>query len=281
MCKALESGARFRLSRNAQLYSEIKNHLETAADYYLQGGFHNAAEWTHATQRLFDALVYMANGEAEVEPKKKTELFHLAEKHLTFASELYGKAGFSSKRDEVLKHLARVRSEKELLLTPIEALVENPALTGSEIAPVSLVRDQAGGLERFETANVVGNMTVRQQQLGVGSDLTLELELANVGKTAATLMKLENVAPDGVEIDKERIPQRVEDNYLDMKGKRLEYLKTHELKIPMRTKRKGVFELRPRILFVDEKGTYRAYEFEPASITVRELGISGWIKGPK
>ena len=49
----------------------------------------------------------------------------------------------------------------------------------------------------------------------------------------------------------------------------------------MKALRKGAFELRPRILFVDEKGNYRSYEFDPATVTVRELGIAGWLKGPK
>jgi hypothetical protein len=118
-------------------------------------------------------------------------------------------------------------------------------------------------------------------EIGVGSGFTLELELANVGKTPATLLKLENVIVDGIEIDKEKISHRIEDNYLDMKGKRLDYLKTHEVKIPLRAKRRGVFQLGPRILFVDEKGNYRSFEFEPTSVTVKELGISGWLKGPK
>ncbi len=109
----------------------------------------------------------------------------------------------------------------------------------------------------------------------------MELEMANVGKTAATLLKLENLAPQGFELDRQKIPHRVEDNYIDMKGKRLEYLKTHEVKVPMRALKKGTFEIRPRILFVDEKGSYRSYDFEPAALTVRELGISGWLKGPK
>ncbi len=280
ICRSLEAGTQFRRTRNTQLYSEIKKELETATDYYQEAGLQNAADWTRATGKLFDALVYLTDAATERESKKKTELFHLAEKHLQLAAKLYEQAGFPVKKNEALKHLERAREEKELLLTPVEALAENPALTRATAAPVSLIRDQALGLERFDAANVVGNLSLHQKELGVGSDLTLELEMANVGKTAATLIKLENIAPDGFELDRERIQYRIEDNYIDMKGKRLEYLKTHEVKIPMKALRKGAFELRPRILFVDEKGTYRSYEFEPAAVTVRELGISGWLKGP-
>ncbi len=117
ICKSLESGTRFRLTQNTQLYSEIKKQMQTAADYYQEAGFDNAADWTRATQRLFDALVYLADAETEKEPKKKTELYHLGEKHLELAARLYGEAGFQGKREEVLKQLKRVREEKEVLLT--------------------------------------------------------------------------------------------------------------------------------------------------------------------
>ncbi len=281
VCRALQHGTEFRRTRNTQLYSEIKRQLETATDYYQQARLQNAADWSTATAKLFDALVYMADAASEKESGKKTELYKLAEKHFQLAAKLYDRAGSTMKRDEALRHVERAKQEKELLLAPVEALVENPAMAGVVVAPVSLIRDQASGIERFETAQVVGNMSIVQKEVGVGSELILELEVANVGKTAATLMKLENIAPEGLEIDRQGITARVEDNYLDMKGKRLEYLKTHEVKIPLKGKRKGMFEVHPRILFVDEKGTYRSYEFEPVSVTVKELGISGWLKGPK
>jgi hypothetical protein len=281
ICKAFQSGAMFRRTRDPQIYSGIKRDLETATDYYQEGGFQNAADWTLATQRLFDALLYLADAEAERDPKKKAELYHLAEKHLELARKLYDGAGFSSKSDEAQKHLTRARQEKEILLSPLEALTENPAMTSAITAPVSLIRDQAAGLEMYEAAKIVGSLTLHQKEIGVGSDLTMEVEIANIGKTAATLMKLEHLVPDGFEIDREKMPQHVEGNYLDMRGRRLEYLKTHEAKIPVKAKRKGTFQLQPRILFVDEKGKYRSYEFEPAAVTVKELGIGGWLKGPK
>ncbi len=281
MCKALEAGTKFRRTRDIRLYSEIKRELETAADHYEQAGFKNAADWTRATQAMFDALAYTTSAEVELEPKKKTQFYHLAEKHLELASRLYKEAGFQGKSDEALRHLKRARQEKEILLTPAEVLDENPAVTGAVVAPVSLIMDQAVGLEKYEGVSVVGNMSLHEKELGVGSDLTVELEMANVGKAAAMLLKLENLAPEGLELDRQKILGRVEDNYIDLRGKRLEYLKTHEVKVLMKATKKGTFEIRPRVLFVDEKGNYRSYDFEPAALTVRELGISGWLKGPK
>ncbi len=280
ICRALEAGTQFRLSQDTSLYSEVKKNLSTAAEYYEHGSFENAAEWTHATQRLFDALVYLADAEVEREPKKKTEFFHLAEKHLELAGRLYDAAGFPKKRDEATRQLKKVREEKEILLTPIEALAQNPAVSGVSVAPVTLVRDQALGLERFDEANVVGNLDVHQKEVEVGTNITFNLEMANVGKTPATLLKLANVSPEGLELDREKSLHRTENGSIDMKGKRLEYLKTHEVKLVLKTLRKGAFELKPKVFFVDERGNYKSYEFEPASVIVRELGIKGWIKGP-
>ncbi len=272
MCKALETGTRFRRTRNLQLYSEIKNQLEASADYYEEAGLKNAADWTRASQRLFDALAYMATAEGEMEPRKKTELYHLAEKHLDLAAKLFGDAGFQAKSEEARRHLKRAHQEKEILLTPIEVLAQNPAISGvSTVTPVSLTSDQAVGLERFGAANVVGNMTVPKNEISPGANLTVEFELANIGKTTATLIKLENMVIEGLEIDREKIQHPVDGNDIDMGGKRLEYLKTYEVEVPLRMLRKGEFRLKPRILFADEKGAYRTYEFDASHITVAEV----------
>ncbi len=279
ICRALAAGTRFRRLRDSQLYSEIKRELETAADYYQEGGYAKAASWTRATQRLFDALLYLSDAEAEKDARKKAELYHLAEQHLQLAAKIYGEAGFTGKRNEALRHLERAREEKAILLTPLEVLAENPTVSAGAAQPASLLRDQALGAERYESANVVGNMSLREKDVNVGGDLSLELEIANVGKTPAMLLKLENLAPEGFEIQHDKTPLHVEDGFINMKGKRLEYLKTDEVKVALRALRKGAYKLRPRILFVDDKGSYRSYDFEPTEVTVSELGISGWLRG--
>jgi len=281
ICRALESGTKFRRTRDTQLYSEIKKQLETATDYYEAAGWRQAADWTRATGKLFDALVYLTDAATERDSRKKTDLYHLAEKHLQLSAKLYGQANFLSKKDEALRLLDRAHEEKELLLSPVEALEGNPALTGVPGAPAALVKGQTGGLEGLEEAMIVGNLTVPETEVNMGSDLVVELEVANVGKAVARLVKLENIGAEGVQLDGSRMPRQGKGDFIDMKGQKLEYMGTHEIKIPMKAVRAGVFQLKPRIMFVDEKGNYKSHGFEPVSVTVRELGISGWLKGPK
>ena len=144
-----------------------------------------------------------------------------------------------------------------------------------------MIKGQTSGLEDLEDARIVGNLTVAEPEIKMGSELVVELEVANVGKAVARLVKLENVGVEGVQLDGRKMPRQVKDGFIDMKGEKLEYMGTHEIKIPMKAVRAGVFQLRPRIMFVDARGAYRSYEFDPVSVTVRELGISGWLKGPK
>ncbi len=279
ICKALESGTRFRLTRNPQLYSDAKRHLETAADCYTEAGFKKTGNWTRATQRLFDALVFLADAETERDPRKKTELYYLAEKQLELAGRLYGEAGFPSKKQETIEQLERTREEKETLLTALQTLAEIPTASTTVLTSIPPNRSQAPGLGRFEDANLAGEVLLPGAGIVSGSDFTMTLDMVNVGKTPATLVRLENIIPDGVQPFLEESDPQLQGNALDLRGKRLEYLKTHTVKIPLRTTRKGNFDFGPRVIFVDDKGNYRSYEFRSTVMTVREPGISEAI-GP-
>ena len=70
----------------------------------------------------------------------------------------------------------------------------------------------------------------------------------------------------------------VENDSLNMKGKQFAPLKTEEVKLVLRPEAKGQYAIKPKILSLDGGGTYKIYELEPVEITVRELGLSGWVK---
>lgn len=281
MCRALESGSQFRRTRDKQLYAEIKRRLETAADFYAEAGIGKAADWTRATQRFFDALTYLGEADIETDAKKKTDLYRVAEKHLHLAAKLYGDAGYSKKKEETLRYLERTREEQQLFTMPVEVLAESPAVGEVAVTPMSLTGDVALGLEKLESAHVVGSLSFSNSEVHAGDDLSLALEITNIGRVAATVVRIENVLAKGLEPAKKETQYPVEENTVNMRGKRLEYLKTHELKVAFRARRKGVYEVRPRVVFVDEKGTQGFYQFEAIRVTVRELGVLGWLKGPE
>jgi hypothetical protein len=175
-----------------------------------------------------------------------------------------------------------VKEEQELAVSLTEAL-HAPAIVSSTavFTTPTPTHEVAVGSERFEQADIQANMIVREKELKVGEPLSLEIELVNAGKAPAMLVKVNKVIPEGFELEEKPEKYRVEDSYIDMKGKRLGPLKTEELRLVLKPKAQGTFSLKPTVLYLDENGKYKSHEPEPVNITVKELGIKGWLKGEK
>jgi hypothetical protein len=64
-----------------------------------------------------------------------------------------------------------------------------------------------------------------------------------------------------------------------MREKPLDPSKTELVKLVLTPKAQGTFHIKPRIVYVDEDGKEKTCEPKAVSITVKELGIKGWLKG--
>jgi tetratricopeptide (TPR) repeat protein len=281
-CRALEAGTKFSDTANATLHATAIQQLESAAKYYMKAEFQNASEYARATKLLFDAYLYMNDAEKESDPEKKAKLYVMAEKVLQTSAGSYTKAEHPEKMTQVLKLLEKVKEEHELAASLME-LIHAPAIVSAttSFSTPTPTREQAVGSERFEHADIRANLIVRQKELKVGELLDLEIELVNAGKGPALLIKVNEVIPEGFELDQKPETCRVEDSFVNMKGKRLDPLKTEEVKLVLKSKVQGTFALKPTILYLDENGKYKSHEAEPVTITVRELGIKGWLKGER
>jgi tetratricopeptide (TPR) repeat protein len=280
-CRALEAGTEFEITRDTNLHDAATRHLESAANFYLRAGVRTASEYAKATQRLFDAYVYMGSAKNERNPGEKTRFYQMAERLLQVSAGSFLKAKHPEKSEEIRRVLESVKEEKEIAMSLSEVL-HAPAMasaTASFYTPTQ-THERAVGLERFESADIQANIILGRGELKVGEDLEIEIELVNAGRAPAQLIKVEEIIPAGFEVKRAPEACRVEDSFIDMKGRSLSPLKTEELKLVLKPMNKGTFNLRPRILFLDESGKYRSHEPEPATIEVRELGIKGWLKGP-
>lgn len=281
-CRALETGTKYVDTRDPAMHAAAVQQLASASTYYIKADFQNASEYAKATKLLFDAYAYMDNAESESDPDKKAKLYTMVEKVLQTSAGSFTKAEHPEKREQVLKLLEKAKEERELATSLTEVLHAPSIISTTRVltAPTQ-THEEAVGSERFEYADVQANLIVHQRELIVGEDLKLEIELVNAGRGPAVLVKLSDIIPTGFElVDKPEI-YRVEDSYLDMKGKRLDALKPEEINITLKPKNQGIFQLKPRISYLDEKSKYRFYELEPVSITVKELGIKGWLKGER
>jgi hypothetical protein len=278
-CKALEAGARFTDTRDMAEHARAMQHLEIATSYYLKADFRSASEYTKATRFLFDAYVYMGNAARETDPEKKTRLYTLAQKLLQASADSYAKANNPSRREQALKLLETANEQRELAFSLAEVL-HAPIMTSTiAFATPSPTSEKAAGLERFEHAEVNANLMLSRRELRVGETLDLEIELANAGKGQALLTQIERAVPEGFELAVKPELYRVEGFNINMKGRRLDPLKAEEVKFSLRPKHKGSFTMTPKILYLDENGNAKSHQPEPVTITVKELGIKGWITG--
>ena len=272
ICRALAAGTQYQQTREVQYYSELKKQTEAAAESFRAAGFRKTETWTRATQRLFDSLIFISDAESERDAARKTELYHLAENHLEFAAKLYGEAGFPTRKEEALGHLKRIKEVKKVLLAPLEVLSQIPTATAATMLMAPSGRGQPIGTQRFEEAYVVGDLNIPHNEVPLGSTFILDFEIVNVGKTPATLVKLQNMLPEGFELIGERDSEISPEGDLELKGRSLEHLKTHMVKLEVRAVRNGATELRPRLFYLDDSGTYKTYQFRPATLTVLDVG---------
>jgi tetratricopeptide (TPR) repeat protein len=281
-CKALGAGTRFVDTRNRSMYIEAIECLESAATYYLKAGFPKASEYSEATKLLFDAYLHMDDAARESDPERKAKLYTMAEKVLQTSAGSFTRAEHPEKSEQVLGLLEKARKERELAVSLAEVL-HAPSIvsTTSSFTTPTPTREQAVGSERFENADIQANLIVRQRELKVGEDLKLEIELVNAGKGPALLIKVNEAIPEGFELIEKQDIYRVEDSYINLRGKRLDPLKTEDVRLVLKPQVQGTFILKPTILYLDENGKYKSHELETVTIIVKELGIKGWLKGER
>lgn len=278
--QALEYGTGFEASREKEDFLKAKHCLESAANYYLKAGFDSASAWTSATEILFDAYNYMINAETEAEPEKKMTAYSVAEKCLERSAGLYETAGYVGKRDEVLRILEKVREKREFALSLGEVMsVPSDAKSTKVMTAPGMTVEEPVGLLKFEREFVQANLIVHRREVIVGEILGLDIQLANLGKSIAFLIKVEEVIPEGFDLIEKPEKCIVTDGGLNLKGRRLAPLETEEMKLALKPKKKGKFVFTPKIQFMDEAGEYKSCVLEQVTVTVKELGIRGWLKG--
>jgi KaiC/GvpD/RAD55 family RecA-like ATPase len=275
-CRALEAGTKFADTGDTTLHRVAQQHLESAAKYYVKAGFQSASEYAKATELLFDAYVNMDNAKKETNPERKAKLYAITEKVLQTSAGSYMKAEHPEKSEQVLRLLEKVKEERELALS-ISEVLHAPTIVSATTAfsGPTPTHENAVGLERFEHADIQANVITSQKELKVGESLDLEIELVNAGKSPALLTKITEVIPEGFELSEKLEVYRVEDSYINMKGKRLDPLKTEEVRLILKPKVQGEFPIKPRILYLDENGGYKSHQPEPVTITVKEPELKG------
>jgi len=280
ICKALEYGTKFEATRERSDFLRAKQFLGNATNCYLKAGFDSASSWTSATEMLFDTSNYMTEAEAEVNASAKMKAYLLAEKCLERSADLFEKARYVGRKDEVLRILTKLREKREFALSLGDLLVVPSEVSSTRtMSTPRMSVEEPMGLVKFERAFVQANIVAQQKELVVGETLSLEIQLANLGKETAFVIGIEQLIPEGFDLVEKPEKSVVNDSGLSLKGRRVAPLETAEMRLTLKSKKKGKFTFTPRIKYIDETGEHKSCELQQICITVKELGIRGWLKG--
>jgi len=273
-CKALEAGTRFADNRDPSLHACAIKHLDSAASHYSRAGAKSASEYSRASRLLFDAYAAMDRASPEVDHEQKAKAYLAVERILEESAASFGQAEQPGKREQVLRLLESVKRERALEVS-ITKLFQAPLVISStaSFASPTPTYEQPVGLGRFEHADIQASLIVPKKELKEDEELDLRIELVNAGRGPARLIKLQNPFPKGFTLRAESSDYRMEDSFLNLRGKRLDPLKTEEINLVLKPTRRGRFDLKPLILYLDESGRYKSHEPEPARVTVGDLGI--------
>jgi hypothetical protein len=268
-CRALEAGTRFIDTGDPKLHAAAVRYLEAASSHYLKASNEKASDYAKATGFLFDAYLHLNNSKKEKDPDKKAKLLSVAEKVLQTSANVYTKAEHPEKREQVLTVLKEVREERELAVS-LNEILKAPAIVSTSVAfpTPTPTYEKPVGLDRFEHGDIQTNLTTPDQAT-VGEELPLRLDLVNVAKNFALMVRLNNLIPPTLKVTSPPAQYVVEDGSIDMKGRRLDPLKVETIKMGLEASKAGDFTFTPQLLYVDDIGQFRTHQIEPATLIVR------------
>jgi KaiC/GvpD/RAD55 family RecA-like ATPase len=274
-CKGLAAQHKFQNTLDRSFHSKANKYVKQAANYYKQAGFQVASEYAKATQRLFDAYLYMNSAEDEVDPGKKTKYYQLSENLLQIAAGSFMKSKQPEKATEVKRILTTVREEKALAIS-LNEVMQAPSIATSTLsfATPNPTSEVSVGLEQFEGANIQTNLIADISEIRVGESFCLSVEFVNAGKEPALLTRVEEFVPKDFVVVKKPEIYRLEETALNMKGKQIAPLKLVEAKVVLQPLRKGVYHLNPRVHYLDERGQNKTLQLKSIEIKVQEVVLA-------
>ena len=277
-CRGLAAGITYQSTVDLNEHARAKQLMKSAATNYLRAGFKNASEFAKATQRLFDAYAFMNQAENELDQEKRAKQYQMADNLLQIAAGSFTKARHPEKTAQVEEILTNVREEKALAISLSQVMqVPSIASTTQSFAAPRPSSEASVGLEKFDHANVQANLITHLNEVKVGESFCLSVEFVNAGKEPALLTRIEDfVPPDFIVINKPEI-YRLEESCLNMKGKQIAPLKLVEAKVVIQPSKKGVYQLKPTVHYLDELGQNKSLKLKPVEIKVEEVILADRI----
>ncbi len=123
-------------------------------------------------------------------------------------------------------------------------------------------------LKKIDHANVQPYLMARRE-IGVGEELDVRLDLVNVAKNPALLVKVEGLIPPEFKVTALPSYCSVQNDLIELKGKELGSFTVEPIKLNLQATKAGVFNLSPQVVYVNDMGETKTCKPTPITVTIR------------
>jgi len=121
--------------------------------------------------------------------------------------------------------------------------------------------------KEFERANVQGRV-ILPSEAEVGKSFEVQFDLVNAGNALALLVKLEKAVPKPWKVVLQTDRHQMADGSVNLGGKKLDPLNTETVSMCVEAGEPGIFEIRPKVVFIDDMGQLRTSDLDAVQVTV-------------
>ena len=170
-------------------------------------------------------------------------------------------------------------SEIERLRTHLTKLLHLPTISPStaNLRATNPSEQCIRILEEYEQADVHAKLIQHEDEIHIGETINLEIHIENNCKKAFLLTKVEKLVPDGFQLISKPASSKFEETHLIMKEKRLAPCGNLEIGVVFKPLRKGIFEIKPKIIFLDDNRHEMITTLEPKTYNVLARVFPGRI----
>jgi KaiC/GvpD/RAD55 family RecA-like ATPase len=127
-------------------------------------------------------------------------------------------------------------------------------------------------MEKMPSVLLQGKVTHVKPEVLAGEVFSLEIEIANFGRTPTTLQGIEEILPCcGMELVATPEERHLERSYLDLNRKVVESSMVEKLRFTVRALEKGTYAIAPRVVYMVGVGVQKILDLQPATIEVKEV----------
>ena len=129
---------------------------------------------------------------------------------------------------------------------------------------------------KFEHANLKPHVMVRQQVV-VGEEFEMRLDMVNVGRKSGVLVMVEGLLPDSFEITSMPGWCHFQKGGVSFNSRKVDGFRVETVRIILRSDQAGTFALSPHGVYVDDLGETKPLEFNAVTIMVKSAAPSSHV----